>query len=254
MSEQSIYQALRSGGLSAAGACGMMGNMYAESGMRSNNVQDNCTVSDYDYTYNVDNGVLTRWQFMSDSYGYGLCQWTSSDRKDELYLLAKEKGVSISDEAMQCEFCLYELKKYKNLYEFLCSTDDIAKAAERVCAEFERPAINNFAVRINAAQKFYNQFADQQVEKPCTDDACWVEIPEEETCTVNVRVLRKGCLGRDVFLLQAALYDMGIDCGIPDGDFGINTEEAVKEMQRAEKVEPTGVADWYVWQTVLNAR
>lgn len=254
MSEQTIYQALRNGGLSAAGACGMMGNMYAESGMRSNNVQDNCTVSDYDYTYNVDNGVLTRWQFMSDSYGYGLCQWTSSDRKDGLYLLAKEKGVSISDEAMQCEFCLYELKKYKNLYEFLCSTDDIAKAAERVCAEFERPAINNFAVRINAAQKFYNQFADQQVEKPCTDDACWVEIPEEETCTVNVRVLRKGCLGRDVFLLQAALYDMGIDCGIPDGDFGINTEEAVKEMQRAEKVEPTGVADWYVWQTVLNAR
>lgn len=254
MSEQSIYQALRNGGLSAAGACGVMGNMYAESAMRSNNVQDNCTVSDYDYTYNVDNGVLTRWQFMSDSYGYGLCQWTSSDRKDGLYLLAKEKGVSISDEAMQCEFCLYELKKYKNLYEFLCSTDDIAKAAERVCAEFERPAINNFAVRINAAQKFYNQFADQQVEKPCADDACWVEIPEEETCTVNVRVLRKGCLGRDVFLLQAALYDMGIDCGIPDGDFGINTEEAVKEMQRAEKVEPTGVADWYVWQTVLNTR
>lgn len=256
MSEQSIYQALRNGGLSAAGVCGMMGNMYAESAMRSNNVQDNCMMSDYDYTYNVDNGVTTRWQFMSDSYGYGLCQWTSSDRKDGLYMLAKEKGVSISDEAMQCEFCLYELKNHKELYEFLCTTDDIAKAAERVCAEFERPKYNNFAVRINAARKFFNQYADQQVEKPCKEDAC--PIPElagtQLLLSVDVRMLQKGDLGRDVFLLQSGLTDMGYDCGLPDGDYGINTEEAVRELQKDNGLSCSGVADLPTWNIILKPR
>ena len=252
MSEQSIYQALRNGGLSPAGACGVMGNMSAESAMRSNNVQDNCTMSDHDYTYAVDNEIITRWQFMSDSYGYGLCQWTSSDRKDGLYLQAKKKGVSIANEEMQCEFCIYELKSYKDLYNFLCTTDDVAKAAERVCAEFERPKYNNFADRINAAQRFYNQFAND--DTGCGGDSCPIETPEpeEETCSVKVRVLHKGCLGRDVYLLQCGLFDMGYDCGIPDGDFGVNTEGAVCQLQRANDLETTGIADWFVWQTVIN--
>ena len=58
MSEQTIYNALRAGGLSPAGACAMMGNMYCESGLRSDNVQDNCAMGDSDYTWNVDNGGI----------------------------------------------------------------------------------------------------------------------------------------------------------------------------------------------------
>lgn len=258
MSEQSIYNALRKGGLSPAGACGMMGNMDAESAMIPSNVQDNCTMSDHDYTYAVDNNIMSKEQFIRDSFGYGLCQWTSWDRKEGLYNLAKNKGVSIADKQMQCEFCLYELKGYKNLYEFLCTTDDVAKAAERVCAEFERPKYNNFAVRINSAQRFYNLFASDDVYTGCGEDSCPIEPsapePEEETCSVNVRILCKGCMGRDVFLLQAGLFDMGYDCGIPDGDFGVNTEAAVKDLQKANNVDATGIADWFVWQTILNAR
>ena len=253
MSEQSIYTALRAGGLSPAGACAMMGNMNAESALISTNVEDRCTMGDFDYTYAVDNGTYSEQNFIHDAYGYGLCQWTSFDRKEGLIRLAKSRGVSIGDEQMQCEFCLKELSsQWGQLYKYLCTTDDLPEAAKRICSEFERPAVNNFAVRINAAQKYFNLLANG--DTGCTDDSCQIEYPEDETCSVNVRVLRKGCLGRDVFLLQAGLYDMGIDCGIPDGDFGINTEEAVREMQRAEKVEPTGVADWYVWQTVLNSR
>ena len=255
MSEKSIYDALRLGGLSPAGACGMIGNIDAESAMIPSNVQDNCTMSDHDYTYAVDNNIMSKEQFIRDSFGYGLCQWTSWDRKEGLYNLAKQKGVSIADEQMQCEFCIYELKGYKNLYEFLCTTDDVAKAAERVCAEFERPKYNNFAVRINSAQRFYNLLANDDSYTGCGGDSCPIESPKpEETCSVNVRILRKGCLGRDVFLLQAGLFDAGYDCGIPDGDFGVNTESAVKDLQRANSVEATGIADWFVWQTVLQPR
>lgn len=255
MSEQTIYNALRAGGLSPAGACGMMGNMDAESCMLTNNVQNNCTMSDFDYTYAVDNDIMSRDRFIYDSYGFGLCQWTSYDRKAGLYDLAKKKGVSIADEATQIEFCLYELKQsqYRSLYELLRTTDDVAEAAKEVCAKFERPKVNNFAVRINAAQRYYNEFATD-TDVACTEDACPIEIPTEDTCVINVRILKKGSLGRDVFLLQAGLFDMGYDCGIPDGDYGNNTEAAVKQLQKANDVDVTGIADWFVWQTVLNVR
>ena len=255
MSEQTIYNALRAGGLSLAGACAMMGNMWAESGLRSNNVQDNCPMSDSDYTYNVDHGIMTKWQFETDRYGYGLCQWTLDTRKDALFLFAKAEGVSIADEQMQCAFCIKELRDdFAELYKFLCETDDLSKAAERVCAEFERPAVNNFALRINAAQRYYNDLAG------CDDDACEITFPEpaetqaEEKATVEVRILRRGDLGRDVYLLQCGLNDMGINCGKPDGDFGEKTETAVNELRRAAELPPSGVADAPVWETILKQR
>lgn len=245
MSEITIYETLRAGGLSSAGACAMLGNMFCESALISNNVQNNCPMGDSDYTYNVDNGLMTRWQFMSDSYGYGLCQWTFSGRKDYLYMFARKMGVSIGDEQMQCLFCLEELQRdYSELYRYLCDTDDLPKATERICAEFERPAVNNFADRINAAQRFFNQLTRED----CGDDSCPISIPADQTTTVTVRVLKRGDLGRDVFLFQCGLIDIGFNCGVPDGDFGLNTEQATKELQRTNGLDPSGVAD----QRTLN--
>ena len=254
MSEKLIYQTLRDGGLSPAGTCAMMGNMWAESGLRSNNVQDNCPMGDSDYTYNVDNGIMSKWQFETDRYGYGLCQWTLDSRKDALFLFAKAKGVSISDEQMQCEFCLKELREdFDGLYKYLCTTDDLPEATKRICAEFERPAVNNFAARINAAQRYYNQLANGESSE-CNNDSCPIEIPADELCDVKVRVLKQGDLGRDVFLLQCGLQDMGINCGLPDGDFGLNTKEAVMTLQRDKGLNPTGIADRTVWEIILTVR
>ena len=257
ISDKTIYDALRRGGLSPAGACGMMGNMNAESALISTNVEDRCTMGDFDYTNAVDTGSISQSSFVHDSFGYGLCQWTYYTRKQNLYNATVAKGISVGDETTQCGFCIWELQNYYvGLYRDLCTTQDIADAAKRICAEYEQPAVNNFAVRINSAQQFYNKFANDDVDTGCGEDSCPIEYsePEEETCSVNVRILHKGCLGRDVFLLQAGLFDAGYDCGIPDGDFGVNTEEAVKQLQKANSVEATGIADWFVWQTVLQPR
>lgn len=255
MSEKTIYQTLRNGGLSPAGACAMMGNMWAESGLKSNIVEKRCTMGDFDYTYAVDNGTITRWQFMADAYGYGLCQWTYSSRKADLFEFARSEGVSIGDEKMQCEFCLFELQRdYAQLYAYLCNTDDLPEATKRICAEYERPAVNNFADRINAAQRYFNQLA-YGGNGECTDDACPIEpTSPDAVCSVDVRILSQGCLGRDVFLLQCGLQDMGFDCGMPDGDFGVNTKEAVLSLQRDSGMIPSGIADAPVWQTILRAR
>lgn len=251
MSEQSIYNALRSGGLSAAGACGMMGNMWAESVMKPNNVQDHSPIGDSDYTYMVDNGIISRAEFCNGKYGYGLCQWTHPSRQAGLYDYAKSLNVSISNEQMQCDYCLMELHtaEFANVYDFLCTTNDVAEAAKIVCADFEKPAVNNFAVRINAAQRFYNQFADGEVyTEPPT-------IPDTQLLlSVDVRVLKKGDKGRDVFLLQCGLVDMGYDCGLPDGDFGRKTEEAVKQLQRSNGLSCSGVADLPTWNIILKPR
>lgn len=255
MGEQTIYEALRAGGLTPAGACGMMGNMWAESGLRSNNVQDNCPLTDSDYTYNVNAEIMSKWQFMSDRYGYGLCQWTLAERKCCLYEMAKSMGVSIADEKMQCDFCIFELQNdFPDLYKYLCSTDDLPGAAKRVCAEFERPAVNNFADRINAAQRYYNQLAGSG-QGSCGEDACQIEpapASKGETCEIKVRILQKGDKGRDVFVLQCGMADMGFSCGVPDGDFGKLTESGVKELQKSCAMNPTGIADQNVWQIIFQ--
>lgn len=262
MSEENIYNILRSGGLSAAGACGVMGNMDAESGMVSFRVQgDSKPPYDFsrNYTDNVDAGNITEHDFIyngPNGGGYGLCQWTYFTRKAELYGFAKEKGVSVGDETMQCLFTLHELKKYyADLYQFLCTTDDLAEAAKKVCSQYERPAVNNFAYRINAAQKYYNLFGSN-THIDCTEDAC--PIPDLEDTqlllSVDVRMLGKGDLGRDVFLLQAGLSDMGYDCGFPDGDFGKLTEDAVKELQHDHQLSCSGVADIPTWNIILKPR
>ena len=72
MSELTIYQHLRAGGLSPAGACAVMGNMFQESAMLPNNVENRCTLRDSEYTSAVDEGRISPDQFVHDKFGYGL--------------------------------------------------------------------------------------------------------------------------------------------------------------------------------------
>lgn len=158
MSNETIYKQLVAGGLSPAGACGVMGNMSAESAMRANNAQDGTTnKTDEQYT-EWANG--NRNLFATDAVGYGLCQWTYRTRKAALWDMCNASMVGVDNEATQVAFCLHELKtEYAELYKYLCTTVDEGEAAVRVCKEYERPAINNTAVRIQAATKFYKEFA-----------------------------------------------------------------------------------------------
>ena len=52
-------------------------------------------MTDKQYTKAVDNGTYTN--FIHDSAGYGLAQWTYWSLKEDLYNLCKERNKSISD-------------------------------------------------------------------------------------------------------------------------------------------------------------
>lgn len=160
MTNQQIYDALRAGGLTRAGALGVMGNMAAESSMKPNIAQRGMTkLTDEQYTAAADNGLI---DFAHDSVGYGLCQWTYSTRKAALLQAAKKQGVSVGDAAMQVQFCLYELKTDGGaLYDTLCRSDDIDLCSDMVCSQYERPAVNNFVARRNFAQKFAEECKDE---------------------------------------------------------------------------------------------
>ena len=154
---------------------------------------------------------------------------------------------------MQCQFCLEELQSdYEELYKYLCETDNLKEATERVCKEFERPAINNVGPRYEAAQRYLEAMTGDGCTDSCPITITPAPIPAGEKVQISVRVLREGDKGRDVFLLQCALADIGIECGKPDGDFGPKTDAGVRELQRNCELEATGVADQGTWQIVFQ--
>lgn len=61
--------------------------------------------------------------------------------------------------------------------------------------------------------------------------------------TMEMRLLRKGSKGEDVRALQILLIGRGYSCGRygSDGDFGAETDKAVRKYQAAKKLEVDGI-------------
>lgn len=140
--EEKIFNFLIGHGFTIEGACGTMGNLYAEAGFRPENLQNTgekkLGTTDAAYTAGVDNGSYTN--FIHDGFGYGLCQWTYWSRKQSLLNYKNSKNVSIADLEMQLEFLLKELNNYSGLLSTLKTTHDLQTASDEFLMKFERPA------------------------------------------------------------------------------------------------------------------
>lgn len=97
--EEKIWRFLKDCGLNDYGAAGLMGNLYAESGLNPKNLQNTYEkklgYTDDSYTDAVDSGDYSN--FINDSAGYGLAQWTYWSRKQALLAFCKASGASIGD-------------------------------------------------------------------------------------------------------------------------------------------------------------
>ena len=164
---QKIWGRLISAGLTPAGAAGLMGNLYAESGLRPDNLQNSCEkklgYSDADYTAAVDCGAYTG--FVTDGAGYGLAQWTYPSRKAALLAYVKARGRSVGDLDAQVDYLLQELGSiFPAVLGKLRTTGDVREASDCVLLQFERPADQGALVRARRtgyAQEFYNTFAEK---------------------------------------------------------------------------------------------
>lgn len=165
MQAKEIYDILRAGGLSRAGALGMLGNMMAESSLRPNIAQRGMTkLSDEAYTKAANDGAIN---FVDDGVGYGLCQWTFYTRKRELLDYAKSYDVSVGDGQMQVEFCLLELREfYPNVFHQLCDSTSIDGCSDVVCTQYERPAVLNLEARRRFAHQFEKEIPEQTYTPP----------------------------------------------------------------------------------------
>lgn len=161
-----IWDFLKAAGFNDYATAGIMGNIDAESGMRSNNLQDTYArkfgMSDIQYTVAVDSGEYTN--FINDQAGYGLCQWTYHTRKQKLYNLAKAKNKSISDINIQLELLLQELKGMIGLYNTLKNATSVRQASDAFMLQFENPydkTEQRKEERARFGMVYFNKYAQQ---------------------------------------------------------------------------------------------
>lgn len=157
-----IWDILDAAGVSDCGKVGILANLKAESALRPDNAQDSGNkrlgMTDAEYTAAVDNGTYIN--FVRDSIGYGLAQWTYWSRKQALLDFARARGCSIGDPDMQVAYLLRELASYGLLADIKASAN-FAAATKDIMLKFERPANNspeNVARRVRIACEIAAQF------------------------------------------------------------------------------------------------
>ena len=162
--EERIWNYLIGKGLSKAGAAGLMGNLFAESGLSPKNLQNTYEkklgFTDDSYTAAVDSGSYQN--FVRDSAGYGLAQWTFWSRKQNMLDFARAAGKSIGDLEMQLDFLFKELSgSYKQVLSTLKTATTVRVASDSVLLNFERPADQSEAVKVKRAgygQTYFDRY------------------------------------------------------------------------------------------------
>lgn len=147
----------------ACAAAGLMGNLYAESGLVPTNLQDACEASlgyeDSTYTEAVDSGTYS--DFATDWAGYGLAQWTWQERKQNLLAFAQDAGLSVGSLDLQLRFLSWELEE-RGLLSELQAVRSVQEASDLVLFRYEAPldtSAKTQTVRCGLSMTFYNRFA-----------------------------------------------------------------------------------------------
>ena len=151
----------------AKGVAGLMGNLYAESGINPKNLEGKYEkklgYTDSSYTKAVDSGKYKN--FVKDEAGYGLAQWTYHTRKDGLLKYAKKKNKSIGDLQIQLEYLWKELNGYTDVLNTLKNAKSVKEASDAVLTKFERPSDMSDAVKVKRAsygKSYYKKYKNKK--------------------------------------------------------------------------------------------
>jgi hypothetical protein len=183
------------------GVAGLMGNLYAESTLHSNNLQNTFEkrlgMTDEEYTAAVDDGSYPEDKFIRDGAGYGLAQWTFWSRKENLY--ARKGNKSIGDLDMQLDFLWWELSTgYKGTLQALQTATSIYGASTAVLTQFERPADQSEAMkqkRASYGQIYFDRYSQSVPFRPYIARITADELNVRKGPGINygiVQTVRKG--------------------------------------------------------------
>lgn len=167
--EEQLYNAFIDVNLSSNGACALMANIFCESGFKANNLQNSFNrklgLTDEEYTKQVDNG--TYQNFVHDSAGYGLEQWTYWSRKENMQKYHEAMQKSIGDTEAQIGFIIYELSaSYRSIFEELKTNKSIRELSDLVLTKLERPADQSDAVKEKRASIGYLLYDTLVLKRP----------------------------------------------------------------------------------------
>ena len=151
------------------GVAGLMGNLYAESGLHPDIVQGDIPYSNYskEYTADVDSGAISESDFVNNGPGgggYGLAQWTFYTRKQGLYDMWRSGGYSsIGSIELACDYLYHELRtSFPGVLATLENASSIREASDVVLHDFESPADQSASVEAKRAENalfYYNKFS-----------------------------------------------------------------------------------------------
>lgn len=203
--EEKIWNFLKSKGLNDFGCAGLMGNLYAESGLKPNNLQNTGNtklgMTDEEYTKAVDDGLYTKEQFIYDSFGFSLAQWTYWSRKKAFYEYVKSKNKSIGDLETSLEFLMKELSEsYTSVLNTLTTATTILQASNAVLLNFERPADQSTAVqnkRASYGQTYYDKYVNSSTHNNTTTGSVTMSEIELRNKVIAIAISYLGCKESD---------------------------------------------------------
>lgn len=162
-----MYRRFRKAGMTVEGACAVLGQIQHEGVFISNNAEDSKKIVDAIYTRQVDNGIISKHQFMYDGVGYGYAQWTFPDRKGLMYDFHRARGKSIGDSETQIDFLIWEMQhSFPVQWRLVTNGHDLADISWELLDKWENPdgKDRQKPIRYKSAKDYYDRFKNLDIE------------------------------------------------------------------------------------------
>ena len=152
---------------------GILGNLYAESGINPRNMENGyekkLNFTDDTYTECVDNGTYKN--FIIDGVGFGIAQFTYSGYKKILYDTAKSKSLSVGNLDLQLQVLYDMLIGNQQIRNSLKNAKSVKEASNVILLQYEKPYDQSMLVqnlRAKYSQDFYDKYSevDSEMVKP----------------------------------------------------------------------------------------
>lgn len=152
---------------------GVLGYFYRESRLRSDAVaawpqhnigmeEDICTAFAAEVDAGMEDGSSRDYFIheVSERYGgYGLGQWSAVEYLEQLYDFVRERGGSIADADLQCEFTVESMKRNERLWGMLTECDSPHLAGRMIGSLYDGTVAETANVIGDMASLFYKQHA-----------------------------------------------------------------------------------------------
>ena len=180
---QRIWKFFKSKGWTDEGVAALMGNLDKESTLRPVQLQgdlaDSNRTKSMKYVAEADKN---KRNFTKGQIGFGIAQWTTPDRKENLWNYAQSKGKSVGDLDTQLEFLNDELEtKYKGVVAELKNAKDVGSAAVTVLKKFEVARDRNLKSeqddRASRAMGWYKTYAGKELESESSTETASSTTP-----------------------------------------------------------------------------